>query len=96
MLFLVFPLHYFCKAHDIKFIQSGDVTTAVYSAIILKPIQLIGRSLRRTIISSIKNSIRFFIFTFKSLHNDKIWGKILLIIFGIALFAATYYNGVAK
>ena len=105
LLFLIFPLQCFGKAHNISFIQAGDVTTAIYSGMILHPIQAIGRSLRiaidfllveRTIISSIKNSILFFIFTFKSLHNDKIWGKILLIIFGIVLFAATYYKGVAK
>ena len=104
-MFLTFPLQYVSKAHNISFVQSSDITTAVYSTIILKPIQIIGRSLRiaidfllleRTIIASIKNSIRFFIFTFKTLHNDKIWGKILFIIFGIILFVAAYYNGVAK
>lgn len=103
--FLVYPLHFLKQGHGIDFIQNGDASTFLYSTIILKPIQFIGRGLRvavdfilleRTIIASIKNSIRFFIFMFKGLHNDKIWGKLIFIIFGIILFVATYYSGVEK
>ncbi len=105
LMFLIYPLHFLKLAHNIDFIQNGDVTTSVYSSLILKPIQAIGRGLRiavdfilleRTIIASIKSSIRFSIFAFKSLHNDRIWGKIVFIIFGIILFAATYYSGVIR
>ena len=105
LLFLTWPLRFMQKTYQISFFQNSDIINAAYTTLIAVPVQTIGRGLRvavdfifleRTLIASIKNSIRFFVFIFKMIHSRGVWGKIFFIILGAAVFAAVYYNGVVK
>lgn len=86
-------------------IQNNDLTTAMYETIILVPLQIIGRILRltvdivfleRTVISSVKNAIRFLIFIFRRLHANSVLSSIMFSLLGVLIVAVAYYNGVVK
>lgn len=105
LLFLTWPLRFMQKTYQINFFQNSDIISAAYTTLIAVPVQTIGRGLRvavdfiffeRTLIASIKNSIRFFVFIFKMIHGSGVWGKIFFIILGAAVFVAVYFNGVVK
>ena len=105
LLFLTWPLRFLQKTYQINFFQKSDIINATYTTLIAIPVQTIGRGLRvavdfifleRTLIASIKNSIRCCIFIFKVIHSSGIWGKIFFIILGAAVFTAVYYNGVVR
>lgn len=103
--FLLNPMRYFGFVCKINFIQNGDMVTTIYSTLFLAPLLAVGRLLRlmvdivfleRTVISSIKNAIRFLIFIFRKLHANSVLSSTIFTFLGICIIFIAYYYGAAK
>lgn len=99
------PLSKVIAKFNTEEIQSSNLTTSIYETLLLAPLQIIGRILRltidivfleRTVISSIKNAIRFLIFVFRRLHASSVLSSIMFFTLGVLIIALAYYNGVIK
>lgn len=99
------PFAYRIEKFNTENIQTGDITTSIYETMLLAPLQITGRVLRltidivfleRTVISSIKNAIRFLIYIFRRLHSNSVLSGIIFSLLGALIIAFAYYNGVVK
>lgn len=103
--FLLNPLHKLKPLLQSALVQESDYITLLYNTLFFAPISIIGRALRllvdivfleRTVISSIKNAIRFMIFVFRRLHANSVLSSTIFTLLGIFIITFAYYNGVTK
>lgn len=103
--FVSAPLRGLSFLYASELVQKNDSVTWLYEMFVLAPLQILGRILRltvdfvfieRTVITSLKNAIRFLIFVFRRFHSNSCAGYAFFILLGVLVIAVAYYNGVVR
>lgn len=95
------PLHRLSAVNACESLQKNDFIPNLYNFLILAPLKIIGRVLRllvdfvfieRTLIVSVKHSVRFLIFVFRKLHRNRIWSGIFFTSAAIIIIVIACYE----